>query len=1055
MTPERWNVINRIFHAALEAEPEQRDALVLTQSGGDAEVAAEVEELLRADEQAGSTYLDRPIDPSAFLSMQSPSVAVGDVLCQRFRIERALAEGGMGQVFEAFDIELAVRIALKVIRPEIAANPEAVARFRQEVRLARTITHPGICRTFDLERDTLCGGEVIFLTMEFLPGETLACRLQRDGAMPLAEALVLARQVASALEAAHALDIVHRDMKPANIMLVPPENGTGPVRAVITDFGLARLDPLSLDRLAQQDGHTALSHTGRPIGTLSYMAPEQLEGTPISVATDVYAFALILFEMATGERLFKSVNLLTGIAQRLKDAAPSIAQHAPQLPELWRNAIEAGLRREPDERPRSAAELLQIVEGKRLAPALGKMRRSITHGRVLVLAALILFAAMSLFYSGLRFSGWKADSKVAPGALVYLAEVKNLTGEKSLDATTELLRASLAQSAHVNLLDQGRVGDLLQQMKKNPETQIDGPVGREIAMRAGAARVVFATITGSKGAYSLDIDIQQLDNTPVRYRDHWTQRFAWNSAASSSAPSDIPSTLLSAVRSASGWIRNEVGESANDIARLDTPPEDVTTSNWQALADYAYAEKLFSRTHREQAITALQSAVQKDPGFALAQGFLGDVLVNDGRHSEGFAAYRRALDAGLNGRLSLRERNRIKGMIGQDTEDYQAAEAAFREYTLYYEYDYYGWFRRARPLFLMGRIGEAITALKRANSLDSSRPIALVQLTGANLVLEDQAAVDYWLHELQTKYPRDFYLYALGPIQVTRGGYDAAAVTLQELARPTAVPAFQWTGSAMLANLRAEQGRYEEAANILTERLEQDPGKASVLIARAHLYGKLRRYDACIADLELATRNDTSAFQALAASRVLGLALTSSPPKDARVALRKLLVKLEQARKGAEEGLLNELAVAHLRGEILLADGKTGAAVAKFREASAIDSSNGSREYLARALRADAAMKTDVQEKQKLILEAAKLYATSALHPAVVWEFSQQYPPGFYADQMEALLRLPGLSPNPDSVGSSRAELLRTLSRLRPQSAILLNQGLAVRAQSPPFAGLH
>jgi serine/threonine protein kinase len=263
--------------------------------------------LLRADEKAGS-YLERPLLQENLSALFESPLKPEDVLCERFQILRAIAEGGMGHVFEALDTELNVRVALKVIRPEIASVPEALARFRQEVRLARTITHPNVCRTFDIDRETRVlesetGSklDLVFLTMELLPGETLASRIKRNGALPIEEAFLLACQIGDALHAAHALGIVHRDIKPSNIMLVPTESATadGKVRAVITDFGLARLIPVLPIANA-----SSLSQTARPIGTLAYMAPEQLDGAPVSPATDIYAFGLILFEMVTGSRLF-------------------------------------------------------------------------------------------------------------------------------------------------------------------------------------------------------------------------------------------------------------------------------------------------------------------------------------------------------------------------------------------------------------------------------------------------------------------------------------------------------------------------------------------------------------------------------------------------------------------------------------------------------------------------------------------------------------------------------------------------------------------------------
>ena len=198
MDQDRWKTVNHIFHAALEVSPSERHAFVHSASNGDPELQAEVELLLKADQDAGS-YLETPLLPGELFSSSAPPVSPGDVLCGRFRILRAVGEGGMGHVFEAYDSELAVHVALKIIRPEIASNPETLNRFRQEVRLARQITHPNVCRTFDIERETSvvdpASGtkkELVFLTMEFLLGETLDSRVKRSGLLPLDEALQIA-----------------------------------------------------------------------------------------------------------------------------------------------------------------------------------------------------------------------------------------------------------------------------------------------------------------------------------------------------------------------------------------------------------------------------------------------------------------------------------------------------------------------------------------------------------------------------------------------------------------------------------------------------------------------------------------------------------------------------------------------------------------------------------------------------------------------------------------------------------------------------------------------
>lgn len=1031
MTPERWNAINRIFHAALEVEPEQRQTLVLEQSGGDPEIESEVHQLLLADEESGE-YLDSPIAPSALMALQIPTVAVGDVLCNRFRIVRQLAEGGMGQVFEAFDTELAVRIALKVIRPELAASPEAIARFRQEVRLARTITHPGVCRTFDLDRDKLPQGEVIFLTMEFLPGETLAGRLQRDGGVPLDEALAHAHQIAGALEAAHTLGIVHRDMKPANIMLVPAESGTGPARTVITDFGLARLDPLSLDRLAEeQDGRSSLSHTGRPMGTLGYMAPEQLEGSPVSPATDIYAFALILYEMATGERLFKSVNLLTGIAQRLKESAPSVTRQAPHLPPNWLAAISAGLRLDPADRPASALDLLEILEGKRKPKSIRTPRR-MTRTRALTYAALIFCATLSLFYAGLRYSGWKAESKVTPGALVYLAEVKNQTGERSLDATTELLRASLAQSAQVNLLDQGRVGDLLQQMKKNPETPIDGPIGREIAMRAGAARVVFAKITGSPGQYSLSLEVQEPDNTPSRYREHWKKTFAWESLSTGAGA--ISPELLAQVRAAGDWVRHEAGESANDIARLDTPPEDITTGDWNALSEYAAAQQSAAHGEIPGAIDRLQRAIQIDPHFALAQGRLGDLYAALRRWPESYSAYRQALAPDLDRHLTRRERDRIEGMYAVDTGDAQMAENAFRDYTLLYEYDPLGWSYRSYPLELLGKTEDAVASLQRANALTPHRSFPQTELAACYLLLGRYDDARQMILELRKDHFDAAAQLYQGQLQFLLGEYDQAEASLSKLTS-SQTSSSRRRALAYIARVRAERNDSAGAIAALTEAISlaeanhQGEEQATYLLDRAMVWASQSSVAQTLDDISRATALDPSVRNLTAASTVLGVANASTQSVHAQEIVASL-GRLASLLPPGKDYIDLELAHLHVQAETSLAQGDWRGALELSRKADALEPPTVNRDTLARAYLAAATHQTKPSSAEEMRRKALQAYEVIALRPANVWAHPLKSQPGLVARQLAGWLALA------DSLHMSKDQTARAralYAALRPQ----------------------
>jgi tetratricopeptide (TPR) repeat protein len=454
----RWKAVNEIFHAALELPAGERDVFLSAAVEGDVQLRAEVEDLLKADEDAGS-YIETPLIAGESPFAPPPPVNPGDVLCGRFRIVRAVAEGGMGHVFEAFDSELTVSVALKVIRPEIASNPEALMRFRQEVRLARRITHPNICRTFDFERDMRVidpergiKQEVVFLTMEFLEGDTLAAHIKQNGTLPMDLRLHIARQIADALVAAGSLGIVHRDIKPANVMLVANGNGDqNRFRVVITDFGLARTDPLG------PTGHpVSLSQTARPIGTLAYMAPEQLEGKPVSAATDIYAFGLVLFEMVTGRRAFPSDNFLSGITQRLTGSAPNPQALVPDLPETWRHAIDGCLRTKPEERFKSAADVIAVLEGGKVKlRATRKGTWRFTQKRILyAVIAAAACGAVILFWTRFRLYqapnqrafDWYEEGTAALREGEFAQATHELQQAVSLDKNFAVAHARLAEA---------------------------------------------------------------------------------------------------------------------------------------------------------------------------------------------------------------------------------------------------------------------------------------------------------------------------------------------------------------------------------------------------------------------------------------------------------------------------------------------------------------------------------------------------------------------------------------------------------------------------------
>ncbi len=269
-----------------------------------------------------------------------------------YRITGSLGAGGMGEVWRALDSRLGREVALKVLRGDRHEDPDLRARFEREARMVATLAHPNICTLFDVgEHD---GRH--FLVMEYLEGETLADRLAR-GPLPVRDAVTIARQIAGALAAAHERGIIHRDLKPANVMLTR-------AGAKLLDFGLARLHAAShqLDATLAATATASVALPGTLVGTLPYMAPEQLEGKPADARADLWAFGAVLFEMISGRRAFAGDSAAAVLAAILHVEPPRLATAAPQAPATLRRFVDSCLERDPARRWHSARDAVTALD---------------------------------------------------------------------------------------------------------------------------------------------------------------------------------------------------------------------------------------------------------------------------------------------------------------------------------------------------------------------------------------------------------------------------------------------------------------------------------------------------------------------------------------------------------------------------------------------------------------------------------------------------------------------------------------------------------------------
>jgi serine/threonine protein kinase/Tol biopolymer transport system component len=396
----RWERVKDLFQAALDRPPAERSAFLRAACGKDEDLQTEVASLLDAHQRAGS-FAERPAVPEQDLSepegLTERLLQPGDRL-GTYRIAEWLGAGGMGQVYRARDEQLERDVAIKVLPPLFVTDPDRLARFEREARLLASLNHPNIGTIYGLE--PMDGGRA--LVLELVEGDTLADRLAGGSAIPVADALAIARQIADALEAAHEKGIVHRDLKPANIKITPD----GVVK--VLDFGLAKAASGEGSRPGLTQSPTVkASGTGQGVilGTAAYMSPEQASGKPVDKRTDIWAFGCVLYEMLTGRQAFEGDSLsaiLARVIEREPDWKSLPSALHPRIHELLYRCLE----KNPKKRRRDIGDVRVEIEQALSEPTqsatlpvdkASTRRTQLTWVAVLVLAVALAVALARLY----------------------------------------------------------------------------------------------------------------------------------------------------------------------------------------------------------------------------------------------------------------------------------------------------------------------------------------------------------------------------------------------------------------------------------------------------------------------------------------------------------------------------------------------------------------------------------------------------------------------------------------------------------------------------------
>lgn len=397
MSAEEWDEIKRLFSSALALPEEDREEFLAKAAGDRSQLLRTVLDLLANHWDATNASLSDVARCSQLLTD-------GEVVANRYRIVRFIARGGMGEVYEAYDERLRSRLAMKTLRSELVFDKEALARFERELLIARDVAHEGLCKLFDLVEHKVTTGTVPCLTMELLEGESLADYLARERPLEVETALPLIKQIGAAMSTLHGRFIIHRDLKPSNVMLA---NRYGRTRqAVVTDFGLAKMKNSEYELFESQVDVQA--------GAPYFMAPELLRRQKPSVASDIYAFGLLIDEMVTERRAFSAESLQALYFAKLWESPISPAERtSKELPATWNETILRCLECQPSDRFATVAEVVEALE----APKMTRRRKFVTRRMALAsgTAASLLVGASA---AGLL-------SLVPPRAVVGVFDIEN------------------------------------------------------------------------------------------------------------------------------------------------------------------------------------------------------------------------------------------------------------------------------------------------------------------------------------------------------------------------------------------------------------------------------------------------------------------------------------------------------------------------------------------------------------------------------------------------------------------------------------------------------
>ncbi len=583
-------------------------------------------------------------------------LAPGTILAGRYEILTVLGTGGMGSVYKAQDRELERLVALKVIRPELARNAAIVDRFKQELRLSTQVTHRNVVRMYDLSEDA----GMRFVTMEMVAGRDLRTIMEERGKLPSDEGVDILEQICQALEAAHSVGILHRDLKPQNVM----REDAG--RVVVMDFGLART--------IEGDGMT---QSGALVGTMEYMSPEQALGKELDQRSDIFALGLIGYEMLTGVMPFKADSAIASLLKRTRERAVPCAKVDPNIPAPLSAIIDRCLETEVEQRYKSVGEVLRDLEAWRGKTAAASLRFPANvpsqgiSGRWLVAVgagALLIALAAGISLAVRHFSKSRATETVASAPSVSLAIMPfyNASGDDSLNwlgtSLQSMLGSDIGASSAVRMVSPDRLQQVLGDLHVSANSQVDVATLKKVADSTNAQTMVFGQFIRAGSEIRI--------NTTVMDVAHDT---------SSTVTTDVSQDkdLLAGVDKLAGQLREKVTADPKVLNDLKAHAVRPSTTSVEALRDYQDGLALERAGNNLKAVDDFRAATTADPDFALAFARLAETYANLGQDDLAQSASRTATELGQT--LPAAERYLIEANNAEINHNTQKAIDAYQQ----------------------------------------------------------------------------------------------------------------------------------------------------------------------------------------------------------------------------------------------------------------------------------------------------------------------------------------------------------------------------------------